>query len=161
MAADFVRFDLTRFDADLREVLARRVGELGRQVREWARREAVTDGDLGAAWSADIRYVGQNFELSIPFDAGSIDADMIEHLAADFHAAHERAYGFAQADEPMELVSLRVKATGRRDKPALPELPSGRTPGGGERHARCHVRRRHLVRGRDLAPRRPGPRPGH
>ena len=128
MAADFVRFDLTRFDADLREVLARRVGELGGQVREWARREAVADGDLGAAWSADIRYVGQNFELSIPFDAGSIDADTIEHLAADFHAAHERAYGFAQADEPMELVSLRVKATGRRDKPALPELPSGRTP---------------------------------
>ncbi len=129
LAADFVRFDLTRFDAGLLDVMRARIGELQSQVDAWARRERVAEADLAAAWAADMRYVGQNFELSVPFEARGFAPTSVMRLAADFHAAHERAYGFAQDDEPMELVSLRVRATGRREKPALPELASGLAPG--------------------------------
>jgi N-methylhydantoinase A len=47
---------------------------------------------------ADCRYAGQSYELTIPF-------------GADFHAAHEKAYGFAMPDRAIETVTLRVRAT--------------------------------------------------
>lgn len=47
---------------------------------------------------ADCRYAGQSYELTIPF-------------GGDFHAAHEKAYGFAMRDRAIETVTLRVRAT--------------------------------------------------
>jgi N-methylhydantoinase A len=53
--------------------------------------------------AADLRYVGQSFELLIPFeDPGE--------LAAAFHAEHERRYGHADPDRPVQLVTLRAAA---------------------------------------------------
>jgi N-methylhydantoinase A len=52
---------------------------------------------------ADLRYVGQSFELLIPFE------DPAE-LAEAFHAEHERRYGHADPDRPVQLVTLRAAA---------------------------------------------------
>jgi N-methylhydantoinase A len=43
---------------------------------------------------------------------------------ADFAAAHERLYGFA-LEAPIELVTLRVEATGAMPSPPRPELAPG------------------------------------
>jgi N-methylhydantoinase A len=75
------------------------VTELDRAVAELA---AARDGeDVRAA--ADLRYVGQSFELLVPFD----DPDA---LAGAFHAEHERRYGHADPDRAVELVTLRAAA---------------------------------------------------
>jgi N-methylhydantoinase A len=52
--------------------------------------------------AADLRYAGQSFELLIPFGDGD--------LAESFHAEHERRYGHADPDRPVELVTLRAAA---------------------------------------------------
>jgi N-methylhydantoinase A len=52
--------------------------------------------------AADLRYAGQSFELLIPFGDGD--------LAETFHAEHERRYGHADPDRPVELVTLRAAA---------------------------------------------------
>ncbi|HEY6694303.1 MAG TPA: hydantoinase/oxoprolinase family protein [Solirubrobacteraceae bacterium] len=52
--------------------------------------------------AADLRYAGQSFELLIPFGDGD--------LAEAFHAEHERRYGHADPDRPVELVTLRAAA---------------------------------------------------
>ncbi|TYL38317.1 5-oxoprolinase [Natronococcus pandeyae] len=56
--------------------------------------------------AADCRYAGQSFELTVPVDE-SFDA---EAVAERFHAAHERAYGYAM-DESLDIVNLRATAT--------------------------------------------------
>ncbi|HLY63673.1 MAG TPA: hydantoinase/oxoprolinase family protein [Terriglobia bacterium] len=48
------------------------------------------------------RYVGQAYELSIPF---------LPDFRRRFHAAHERAYGYAQPAQAVEIVSLQVRLT--------------------------------------------------
>ncbi len=58
----------------------------------------------------DVRYVGQSFELTIPYS---------ELIAADFHAEHERAYGHALEQRPVEVVNLRVQAVGQVEKPVI------------------------------------------
>ncbi len=64
--------------------------------------------------SADLRYAGQSFELTVdvdrPFDA--------EDARARFGDAHESAYGY-RADEPVELVNCRVTTTVPRSEPSL------------------------------------------
>jgi N-methylhydantoinase A len=70
---------------------------------EQAAAELIEPGDgeeLRAA--ADLRYAGQSFELLIPFSG--------DDLAATFHAEHERRYGHADPDRPVELVTLRAAA---------------------------------------------------
>ncbi|QCJ48375.1 hydantoinase/oxoprolinase family protein [Haloprofundus sp. MHR1] len=59
---------------------------------------------------ADLRYVGQSFELSVPV-GDEFDA---EAVAERFTAAHEEAYGYTLSD-PVELVNLRLTATVERD----------------------------------------------
>jgi N-methylhydantoinase A len=59
---------------------------------------------------ADVRYRGQSFELTVRADGP---------LAAVFHAAHERRYGYRDDDAPVEVVALRLTATAPVPKPRL------------------------------------------
>ncbi|MSQ18016.1 MAG: hydantoinase/oxoprolinase family protein [Betaproteobacteria bacterium] len=89
---------------------------------EAAARSAMTEeglpaGDVSLQRSAGMRYVGQSWDLIVRLPAHSSDSVA---LAALFHAAHERRYGYRAAD-PIEIVSLRVTAIGRVAKPKLSE----------------------------------------
>jgi N-methylhydantoinase A len=77
--------------------------------------------------SADARYQGQSFELTV-------GAEDLAGLAGRFHAEHQRRYGYRMDDEPVELVNLRLVATVPGAKPALREAPaSGEVPCGRRR----------------------------
>ena len=52
--------------------------------------------------SADVRYKGQSFALSIPVDEPDPDA-----ISAAFAAEHERTYGHRAEHDPVELVNVR------------------------------------------------------
>lgn len=91
-------------------------------------REGTASDDISFVRQLDLRYVGQSFELTV----GSTDPG---EAALRFHAEHDRAYGFSAPGEPVELVSVRLRAIGRIAKPAPPTLapgplpaPSGRRP---------------------------------
>ena len=58
--------------------------------------------------SADLRYRGQGFELTVEVPEDGIDAATMAALWERFHVAHERLYGYALRSAPVELVNLRV-----------------------------------------------------
>jgi N-methylhydantoinase A len=120
LVADFVQPSLASFDADAAQTLNAARTALQVRAEQWFRDESVVPADQQAAWSVDLRYAGQNFELSIPFDASAFDAHKAAALREAFDLEHERAYGFAQADESAEIVSMRIKLTGVLAKPPLP-----------------------------------------
>jgi N-methylhydantoinase A len=87
------------------------------------------------ARSADLRYFGQAFEVRVPVPDGPLEPDAV---AAAFHDAHERAYGYCFRDRPeqqVEWVNLRVTGIGpiRRPtlRPATPPATPGSAPGSG------------------------------
>jgi N-methylhydantoinase A len=91
------------------------IGEIEAIVADLRQRCAVWFADAGAetndrriALSVDMRYAGQNYELSIPLPAGPVTHATIDGLAAGFAAAHQRLFGFVAEDEPMQLVTFRV-----------------------------------------------------
>ena len=69
--------------------------------------------------SVDMRYVGQSFEINVPFEGNW------RLVIGEFHARHGQRYGHAHPDEPVELVNLRVRAVGETRKPVFEELPVG------------------------------------
>ena len=68
--------------------------------------------------SADCRYVKQAYELTVPLPAGGTDAAALDGLADAFHTRHAQVYGHQNRDEAVQIVNVRLSATGR-----LPELP--------------------------------------
>jgi N-methylhydantoinase A len=77
--------------------------------------------------TADLRYVGQAFEVRVPVADGEIDRDAAEDVAQAFHAAHRQLYGYDFADDPrqaVEWVNLRVSGIGPIRRPDMVELPA-------------------------------------
>ena len=56
----------------------------------------------------DLRYVGQGYELRVPFSAGAIDDAALAGAFAAFHEVHKREYGHHFADSGIEIVNLRL-----------------------------------------------------
>ncbi len=84
--------------------LSARFAEIEREGREEMRREGFATG-LKVARSADLRYVGQGYELNVPWSAKISDA---------FHRAHEARYGYADRARPVEVVNIRVRLKARQ-----------------------------------------------
>ncbi|PWJ49554.1 N-methylhydantoinase A [Quadrisphaera granulorum] len=84
--------------------------------------EGFTAASVVMARSLDVRYSGQEHSVTLPLHgdgaAGPLDA---ARVAADFAALHERQYGHTMTD-PVEVTTLRLRATGVVDKPELPRL---------------------------------------
>ncbi len=93
-------------------------GELGRQADAWLAGEQVAAADREQTRIALLRYHGQGSELSVPWvdDAAGVEAA--------FNEAHRTLYGFA-LESAIELVTLRVEATGRMPAPPRPLLSTG------------------------------------
>lgn len=94
----------------------------------WFSDEAIPPQAQSISWAADMRYVGQNFELTLPLAAPAAQSGEtafhrahIDGLSRAFHQAHETTYGFASPDEPIELVALRATTLGRLPSP--PPVP--------------------------------------
>jgi N-methylhydantoinase A/oxoprolinase/acetone carboxylase beta subunit len=84
------------------------------------RRDGADEGQVTVERFLDCRYAGQGYELRIGVGPeGYTDATL-----EAFHRAHEAEYGRAFTD-PIEIVNLRVIATGARPKLQRVEVGSG------------------------------------
>jgi N-methylhydantoinase A len=92
--------------------------ELDRRAERWLHLEAL-EGEAIREWQADMRYVGQNFELSSPLLTARFDAASLSALVTDFHAVHEKAYGYSMPERDVEIVNLRLGVTVIRPAPPL------------------------------------------
>ena len=98
---------------------ARRLfAELTAQADDWLGAEKVAAGDRQHNKVAMLRYHGQGGEVAVPW------TDSKDGLEQAFAAAHQALYGFT-LDAGVELVTLRVEATGRMPEPPRPTLAPG------------------------------------
>ena len=61
----------------------------------------------------DIRYVGQEYFVSVPMPQDTIpDAQYAERFKQDFHELYQQTYGHSNPEERVELANIRVEARG-------------------------------------------------
>lgn len=113
----FDRIDWKELYADVTRMVDEGTRLLAQEnIPEWRRRFSL---------NLDCRYVKQYHEVSFPVPMETVrEADALT-VAAAFHAEHHRMYGYSLEQEgtPIELINVRVRATGLTEKPAYTEEP--------------------------------------
>ncbi|ANT60848.1 methylhydantoinase [Salipiger sp. CCB-MM3] len=105
--------------------IAEALREVEEETGAWFEKEAIAESKRRSTRRIDMRYEGQNYELSIPVPDGPLDAAALKLLEERFTEAHTRLYGFAVEGERILCVTFRAEALGLVQKAALPERPLG------------------------------------
>jgi len=112
LRADFAATRLMALSAAVISEIEAIIADLRGRCAVWFADAGIEANDRRVSLSVDMRYAGQNYELSVPMPPGQVTSATIDGLAAGFAAAHQRLYGFVAEDEPMQLVTFRAEATG-------------------------------------------------
>jgi len=107
------RFDAARADAVLGELVAQVSGELAGQGHRHG---------VEIIRALEMRYLGQNYELTLPVAVPRIDAATAPALWRGFHEAHQARFGFNMPDSAVEVVNFMVTGIAVGPKARLPEL---------------------------------------
>ncbi|WP_421997457.1 hydantoinase/oxoprolinase family protein, partial [Reyranella sp.] len=152
LKADFARTCLQQHGHyDLAQMASAFAG-LQADAERWFERESVPEAARGTAWSASLRYEHQGFELTVDWPGTAVDEAAVRETVRRFHELHRATYTFAQEDTPVEIVTLRVDASGALPQPRLSELAPGWRPGRGHRVAPGHPSRERHRRCAGLCP---------
>lgn len=85
--------------------------EAAYQFLEQRARTETGHADLSIRRSLDLRYAGQGFELTIDDDLPTSSPAWSSAITEEFTAEHVRTYGHGAAEEPLELVNVRIIAS--------------------------------------------------
>jgi len=87
--------------------------EMERQAMGVLRREGFEHSQIALDKRLHLRYLGQSYELSVPI------AEDLKQAVELFHRRHQETYGYADQDEPVEVVNVHVVARGVTEKPQI------------------------------------------
>ena len=90
-------------------------------------RESAVSGELTVLRTADMRYVGQGYELTVPVPPGRLSEPSVTALANAFNAAYARRYGYSSPSEPIEATTWKLTASGARQAISLPRCAADGT----------------------------------
>ncbi|MBN8187240.1 hydantoinase/oxoprolinase family protein [Salipiger thiooxidans] len=125
LRADFSTTKLVALDAGNLDTIADAMSKVEDEAAGWFASEAIPADKQMTTRRVDMRYDGQNYELSIPLPDGPVTAETLVALEKGFTEAHERMYGFAVPEERILCVTFRAEAMGLVKKAELPERPLG------------------------------------
>ena len=101
--------------------LAGQYGRLQAAAVDGMRQEGHDAAELTFEYALDMRYQGQSFELTIPYDA--------QNLSERFHAAHEKRFGYRSPAAALEIVNIRLKVASASQPLQLDRRPIPDNPG--------------------------------
>lgn len=113
-------------DADLDGAgMAAALADLEKQAVAALADEGVAEELRTAAHAVDVRYVAQEYTLTVPLDGADEPArpDFLEVIAKRFAELHLSRYGHANLGAPIEFVTLRTTAFGDLGHPEPTQWP--------------------------------------
>lgn len=123
-------FSLTRLlvaaDANVKALNAG-FGELRERGGLWLVGEAGKGAKAKYTYLMDMRYLGQNYELSLEVKDGKLDTKSLARLIAGYHKRHHAIYGYDMPAQPVEVVNLRLVVTVERRAPTHEKHQAART----------------------------------
>ncbi len=123
LRADFAATKLLPLAPESVTEVAEGFAGLVQRAEDWFVHEEIAPENRVLTRTADMRYAGQNYELAVPLPDGPVTAATLETLARGFADAHKQRYGFIAEGEAVQIVTLRLEATGKVRKAELPRYP--------------------------------------
>ena len=125
LRADFSTTRLLPLETGDLDAIAATIARVQAEAGDWFDNEGMDETHRQCIARIDMRYEGQNYELSIPVPEGPVTEATLDALRRGFTEAHTRMYGFAVPEERVLCVTFRAEATGLVRKAGLPERPPG------------------------------------
>jgi N-methylhydantoinase A len=118
--ADTNHYRVDELDAEFRALEA--------AATAWLATQQVTTVEQYTVRSADMRYKGQSFDITVPLADAFAEGGDLERIREPFHRVYERVYGFSDPEAAVEIINARVTIIGTTPKPvaeASPHSPNG------------------------------------
>ncbi len=134
-----LRHDLEAFyfspvaDADV-ATINRMYAQLEKDALALLEADGLKAADIVLTRSAQMRYVGQSYEVETPIPSGTLTKADLPAIATAFHKCHEMEFGVSSDDFAPAIVALGVTVVGKTARPPVkkPEA-AGREPIKGRR----------------------------
>jgi N-methylhydantoinase A len=120
-AQTYIRLLVDASGADVAEIL----DGLGARATDWLDGEGIPADARRVAYSADMRYHRQGYEIPVALEPDEIRSDGLADLEERFNGLHEQLYGFRMPGTACEIVNLRAVGYGAVPKPELPVGEAG------------------------------------
>lgn len=127
--------DEQRLEKHYQDMIEEAIGQLQQTQEKDDQRQIVVYQQL------DCRYVGQGYELSIPFTG--FHENWKKTVQEQFDQKHEETYGFSFPGNPVEIINLRVQAVGN-----MPPFELAPIEEGGTDSSHAIVKHSHMICGK-------------
>ncbi len=125
---DVVQSFFVRVDDVTDESITAVLTDLERRARQLLKEDGVPDDSVRLESSADLRYLGQEYSVTIPFDVSGGVTEAINAIPDRFAQAHDARYGHSNPAEAVEFVNLRMTAIGVIPRREREERSGGSLP---------------------------------
>ncbi len=119
---DYIRSKL----APLTEVAPEEMNHIFEQLSAQAFTELRGDGfapdRIRIERALDMRYAGQGYEIAVPCPAEPLRPSNLKELRVSFDQRHQRMFGHMAPEEPVEIVSYRVRGLGLLPPVEMPKF---------------------------------------
>ncbi|MNR69539.1 Acetophenone carboxylase gamma subunit [compost metagenome] len=116
LRTDFSSTQLTRLDEASADGIGEIYAGLEAKAYTWFESEGIAPPAQQISRTVDVRYAGQNYEISVPVPAGQVTVATFAAIEEAFLNAHRQLYGFIAEGEPVQMVTFRVAASGLVEK---------------------------------------------
>jgi len=116
LRTDFSSTQLTRLDEASADGIGEIYAALEAKAYAWFYSEGIAPQAQQISRTVDVRYAGQNYEISVPVQAGTVTAATFAAIEEAFLNAHRQLYGFIAEGEPVQMVTFRLAASGLVEK---------------------------------------------
>lgn len=116
LRTDFSSTQLTRLDEASADGIGEIYAALEAKAYAWFDSEGIAPQAQQISRTVDVRYAGQNYEISVPVQAGTVTAATFAAIEEAFLNAHRQLYGFIAEGEPVQMVTFRLAASGLVEK---------------------------------------------
>ena len=112
LAFDFVRSAYCKLDELDWGFANSLLDEMSREGREVLENSGLGDAEIAYQRTADMRYVGQGYEVPVPLPDGELGAGQKAALTDAFEQVYRKLYARKGPDLPLKVVNWRLVASG-------------------------------------------------
>jgi N-methylhydantoinase A len=95
------------------DILNEMYGTLESRGRDLLREDGIADAKMEFKRTAQMRYVGQTYEIEADIPSGLLTRERLSEISASFHELHKREHGVSSSDFAPAFVSIGVTAIGK------------------------------------------------
>ena len=129
LAFDFVRSAYSRLDGMDWTAVNKLLDEMAAEGRSVLESSGLSPSEISYERTADMRYVGQGHEVSVPLPSGPLGESHRSKIQNSFETVYRSLYGRKGPDVPLEVVNWRLVAAG--PNPAIDFRLPQKANGGG------------------------------